>query len=52
MSHSILEQELNTSRSMMTVGETQTNALEMGEAGIQTKEIELKDCVIQTTPIA
>jgi len=30
----------------MTVGETQTNALEISEAGIQTRNIELKDCDI------
>ena len=34
----------------MTVGETQTNALEISEAGNQTKAIELIDCNIQTTP--
>tara|TARA_B110000285_G_C14568788_1_gene356917 strand:+ start:257 stop:367 length:111 start_codon:yes stop_codon:yes gene_type:complete len=34
----------------MTVGETQTAALEISEAGIQTREIEQKDCDIQTTP--
>lgn len=50
MSHSLIDQELETSRSIMTIGETQTDVQETSEAGIQTKRTEFKDCDNQTTP--